>query len=218
MARREILRSAAALGLVAVIGTSLLTLVSGLTADRIAEQERRVIQEQLGQILPEDQYDNSLQDDRFYFLDETHFPKGQNVTAYRAWRNGQAVAVILRFKAVKGYNGDIDLLAGVLADGSLAGVRVTRHKETPGLGDGIEAEKSDWVLGFDGKSLRNPAPGGWAVKRDGGQFDQFTGATVTPRAIVEAVHSALDYYESNRSLLFGTPAGNSTPAPEKETP
>jgi electron transport complex protein RnfG len=203
---RKILKSAAALGLVAVIGTTLLTGVSGLTSERIAAEERRVVQEQLGQILPQDRYDNSLPDDHFSFTAESYFPRGQSVTAYRARLGGQPVAVVLRFSAVNGYNGNINMLAGIEYDGTLAGVRVVSHKETPGLGDGIEAEKSDWVLGFVNKSLTDPAPPGWTVKNKGGDFDQFTGATVTPLAVIEAVKLALEYYAQNRAMLFETAA------------
>ena len=198
--------SAGALLLVAVIGTALLTAVYHLTAERISEEERRVVQRQLTQILPADEYDNVLLDDRFSFTDEARFPRGQTVVAYRARRGGQPVAVILRFRAVDGYNGDIQLLAGIRADGSLSGVRVISHKETPGLGDDIEIEKSDWVRGFDGKSLTRPFAAGWAVKKDGGEFDQFTGATITPRAVVKAVRLALEYFENSGDTLFESPA------------
>jgi electron transport complex protein RnfG len=210
---RNILKSAAALGLVAVIGTTLLTGVDALTADRIAAQERRVILEQLGQIIPRE-YDNSLLEDRIVFSDENHFPKGQLVTAYRARLNNQPVAVVLKFNAVNGYNGHIALLAGINVDGTLRGVRVISHKETPGLGDAVEVEKSNWINGFIGKSLKNPESTQWAVKRDGGSFDQFTGATITPRAVVDAVRLALEYFDTQRDHLFGTaadPSGSSAP-------
>ena len=202
---KSMLRSAAALGLVAVAGTGLLTGVDFLTADRIAAQERRVILEQLGQIIPQ-QYDNQLLDDRFTFRNELHFPNGQEVIAYRARQQGEPRALVLRFNAVNGYNGNITLLAGINSDGSLRGVRIISHKETPGLGDAIEIEKSNWALNFSGKSLSNPAPDKWAVKRDGGEFDQFTGATITPRAVVDAVRMALEYFETNREYLFDTAA------------
>lgn len=205
--KNTILKSAAALGLVAVIGSALLTVVYHLTADRIADQERRVVQQQLSQILPPGRYDNELQDDHISFHDEAHFPKGQTVTAYRARATGKPVALIFRFRAVNGYNGDIHLLAGIYGDGTLAGVRVISHRETPGLGDGIEKEKSDWVLDFGGKSLARPGQAGWAVRRDGGEFDQFTGATITPRAIVEAVHAALEYFNKHQAELFNAPSG-----------
>ena len=202
---KGIIRSAAALGLVAIAGTSLLTGVDFLTADRIAAQERRVILEQLGQIIPQ-QYDNQLLDDRFSFRNESYFPNGQQVIAYRARLHGEPRALVLKFDAVKGYNGNITLLAGINTDGSLRGVRIISHKETPGLGDAIEIEKSDWALDFSGKSLNNPEPGRWAVKRDGGEFDQFTGATITPRAVVDAVRLALEYFEAHREFLFDTAA------------
>ena len=202
---KNVLQSAAALGLVAVIGTALLTGVDFLTADRIAAQERRVILEQLGQIIP-DQYDNELLDDRFSFKDERYFPNDQTVIAYRARQQGEPQAVVLRFDAVRGYNGHITLLAGINADGGLRGVRVISHKETPGLGDAIEIEKSDWVQSFTGKSLLNPKPDKWAVRSDGGEFDQFTGATITPRAVVDGVRLALEYFDANRDYLFDTAA------------
>ncbi|MGD2130010.1 MAG: electron transport complex subunit RsxG [Lysobacterales bacterium] len=204
--RHPVLKSAAALGLVAVLGAGLLAAVDWLTADRIAEQERRVVLQRLGQIVPASRYDNALQDDRFSFHAESWFPHGQEVVAWRARRDDQPVAVILKFSAVNGYNGAIGLLVGINADGTLAGVRVTSHNETPGLGDAIERDKSDWILGFDGKSLGNPPAKDWAVRRDGGQFDQFTGATITPRAVVAAVRRALEYFEGHRKQLFDTPS------------
>ena len=206
----SILRSAAALGLVAVIGTALLTLVHHLTQEQISAEERRVVHQQLRQILPAEAYDNILLDDRFSFKNEEWFPRGQTVTAYRARKQGQPVAVILRFKTANGYNGDIQILAGIRTDSTLSGVRVISHKETLGLGDAIEAEKSDWVLDFNGKSLAGAMQGEWAVKKDGGEFDQFTGATITPRAVVNAVRSALEFFETSGDDLFGAPSDLNT--------
>lgn len=200
--RWEIGRSAAALGLVAVVGATLLASVQLATADRIAAQERRVMLERLGQVLPAAEYDNDLLADTLLIRDEAHFPRGQDVLAYRARRAGNPVAVILDFLAVDGYSGDIRLLAGIREDGSLTGVRVVAHRETPGLGDAIEAEKSNWILGFDDRSLGRPARSGWALKKDGGDFDQFTGATITPRAVVDALRRALEYYAVNGEALF----------------
>jgi electron transport complex protein RnfG len=201
----NIVASALSLALVAVIGTSLLAGTNRLTADRIAAEERRVMLEQLGAIIPK-RYDNALLDDHFTFSDEFHFPRGQTVTAYRARLRDEPIAVVLKFAAVNGYNGNIDLLAGIRHDGSLLGVRVIAHRETPGLGDAIEAERSDWIHSFEGASLKNPGPAGWAVRRDGGDFDQFSGATITPRAVVEAVQLALQYFELQREALFETAA------------
>ena len=212
-ARISFTKSALSLGLVAIIGTTLLSGVDRVTAERIAQQERRVVLQQLGQIIPPGRYDNALQDDLFTFTDETWFPQGQQVVAYRARRNGQPVAVILRFAAVDGYSGPIDLLAGIEADGRLAGVRVITHRETPGLGDAIEAGKSDWIRSFDGKSLGAPPAAEWTVRRDGGAFDQFTGATITPRAVIRAVRLALEYHERHRDLLYSTEATPGEAAP-----
>ena len=206
----SILRSAASLATVAIIGTALLTGVDRLTGERIAEQEKRVVLEQLGQIVSPDRYDNEMLEDRLDIRDESHFPRGQTVAVYRARKGGEPEAVIMKLAAVGGYNGMIHLLVGINSDGSLSGVRVSSHKETPGLGDAIEIEKSDWVMGFNGRSLQAPDMTGWAVKRDGGEFDQFTGATVTPRAVVKAVRRSLEYFQANKSLLFGAPSQNTS--------
>jgi electron transport complex protein RnfG len=202
----RLIRSAASLATVAIIGTALLAGVDKLTAERIVEQEQRVVLEQLGQIISPDRYDNRLQEDLILIEDESYFPRGQSVTVYRARQDGKPVALIMKLAAVNGYNGMIHLLVGINADGSLSGVRVSSHKETPGLGDAIEMERSDWVLGFNKRSLQNPSITEWSVKRDGGKFDQFTGATITPRAVVEAVRMALEYFMRNQALLFEAPA------------
>ncbi len=206
----KIFRSAASLALVAVMGTTLLVGVDRLTEARIIEQEKRVILDQLGQLVSPDLYDNELHLDLFSFQDDLHFPRGQTVLTYRARLDGKPVAVVLKIAAVNGYNGKINLLVGIKENGTLLGVRVTSHKETPGLGDAIEVEKNDWILGFFGRNLDNPQPDGWAVKRDGGEFDQFTGATITPRAVVEAVRLALEFFADHKSLLFESPV-NSDP-------
>lgn len=104
--------------------------------------------------------------------------------------------------APEGYNGNIYLLVAIKIDGTLSGVRVVSHKETPGLGDGIETSRSNWILSFNGKSLDNLTNKQWAVKRDGGDFDQFTGATITPRAVVKAVNNALHYFKKNKVKIF----------------
>lgn len=204
-------QSARALGLVAIIGTGLLAGIHQLTRERIEAQERRAVLEQLGQLVAADRYDNALQDDRFDFTDSRWFPGGQIVTVYRARMHGEAVAAVLKLVAPNGYNGDIHLLVGINADGSLTGVRVTAHKETPGLGDALESARSDWIFGFSGRSLQDPEASGWAVKRDGGVFDQFTGATITPRAVVMAVRSALEYFAANKDMLFAQAAEPGNP-------
>lgn len=195
-------RTALALGLVALAGTALLTGVHQWTRPRIAEQERRVVLQQLQALIPADRYDNELHDDHYDFSAGDGFFPGQTITVYRARLRGAPVAAVLKLAAPDGYNGDIHLLIGINFDGTLTGVRVTAHKETPGLGDALETARSDWILGFDGRSLRNPVPTGWAVKKDGGEFDQFTGATITPRAVVKAVRQAQELFARRRDEMF----------------
>ena len=197
-----VLRSGLLLGLIALLGTALLTGVNALTHDRITELEKRRVLQQLNAILPVTSYNNNLLEDVVEITDETLFNHPAPVTVYRARMDDQPVAVLMAVTAPDGYNGDIRLLAGFDNSGTVLGVRVVSHRETPGLGDPIEIEKSDWILSFMNKSLLNPQTGGWAVKRDGGEFDQFTGATISPRAVVKAVHHALVYFDANRQSLF----------------
>lgn len=199
-----VLGSGVLLGLIALLGTALLATVNALTHERIVEQEQRRVLQQLNAIVPPDFYNNDLLEDRIEISDEPFFKHPAPVTVYRARLDDQPVAVLMNTTAPGGYNGDIRLLTGIDRNGRVLGVRVVSHKETPGLGDPIEIERSDWILGFTNKSLLKPRESGWAVKRDGGEFDQFTGATISPRAVVKAVHKALIYFESNQQLLFET--------------
>lgn len=201
-----VIRSSVLLGFIALLGTALLAGVNELTHERILEQEKRRVLQQLNAIVPTALYNNDLLEDVIKIKDEASFRHPAPVTVYRARMDDQPVAVMMLVTAPDGYNGDIRLLAGIDAGGTVLGVRVVSHRETPGLGDPIEVEKSDWILGFANKSLRNPETGGWAVKRDGGQFDQFTGATISPRAVVRTIHNTLLYFEANRQMLFETPA------------
>jgi electron transport complex protein RnfG len=201
---RQIGITAAILLLFALIGTAMVAATYEGTRERIAANERETLLSKLSQLIPPDAYDNSLLDDSF------ELPAGElaarPLRVYRARRAGEPVAVVMNTVAPDGYGGAIKLLVGIYHDGSLAGVRVVSHRETPGLGDAIDEERSDWILGFNGRSLDNTLPAQWAVRRDGGVFDQFTGATITPRAVVKAVHRALLYYRAHRDALFAAPA------------
>jgi len=209
---RSMLKNSLVLGLFAVVTVGAVTLLQQGTAERIQASERAAQLRVLGEILPAESYDNQLLDHSF---DVQHPLLGNRypLPAYLATRDGQPSAVILQAVAPDGYSGAIHLLVGIRADGHIAGVRVLRHRETPGLGDKIELAKSPWILSFEGKSLANPAESGWAVKKDRGEFDQFAGATVTPRAVVAAVHRALQYFEMNKAQLLG--ATTSPVAPEE---
>lgn len=201
---RSMLKNAAVLGLFAIATVGTVTLLQQGTAERILAAEREAQVRALGEILPPGSYDNHLLDNAIEVHDRL-LGNRQPLPAYIARKDGQPVAVILQATAPDGYSGAIRLLVGVLADGRLAGVRVLSHRETPGLGDKIELAKSDWIHAFAGKSLSDPDEVGWAVKKDRGDFDQFAGATITPRAVVGAVHRALQYFDAHKSeLLQGT--------------
>jgi len=189
------------LGLFAVTGTGLVALTKAGTAERIAENERQSLLRNLHQIVRPEEHDNDLYSDLITVRDPL-LGSSEPVTVYRARMGGQPVAAVIASIAPEGYGGDIKLLVGIRYDGTLAGVRVISHKETPGLGDAIEAERSDWILGFSGHSLGNPDEKKWKVKKDGGVFDQFSGATITPRAVVKAVYNTLRYYRQHREALY----------------
>ena len=200
--RRQILISGLFLWLFAVAGTTLVALTEYTTSDAILENERQVLLRNLHALLPAEKLDNEIASDILELPASRLLGTEKSSSAYRARLRGEPVAVIFNSVAPNGYNGRIQLLVGVYVDGSLAGVRVVKHAETPGLGDAIEVRKSPWIEGFDGKSLNDPDLEGWQVKRDGGEFDQFTGATITPRAVVTAVRNTLLYYQQNAAMIF----------------
>lgn len=199
---KQIMISGFLLWFFSVIGTTLVSFTQQETLERIAANEKKVLLRNLYALLPSDLLDNDIAQDTIEVQASALLGTKETSVVYRARLNNNPVAVIFNAVAPGGYNGNIYLLIGVFEDGSLAGVRAVKHNETPGLGDAIEVKKSNWVLGFDGKSLGNPEPENWKVKRDGGQFDQITGATITPRAIVKAVKNTLDYYQLNREYLY----------------
>ncbi len=209
MAFRQILLTGILLFLFAVAGATLVAFTFDSTADRIAANERAALLHNLHLIISPEQHDNDLFSDAIEVQDRSLLGTREPVLVYRARKDGKPVAAVLTPVAPDGYSGNIKLLVGINTDGTLAGVRALAHKETPGLGDAIEADRSDWILGFTGRSLGNPVADKWKVKRDGGVFDQFTGATITPRAVVKAVQKSLIYFEQHRDQLFA--------APEQET-
>lgn len=183
------------LGAFALITAGVLAVTHAATKERITEAELSAARQALLEIVPADRHDNDLLTDTQEidpaYLSLLGLTEASDM--YIARRAGEAVAIIVPSVAPEGYSGAIRLLVGVNRDGSVAGVRVVSHKETPGLGDKVELRKDDWILSFDGRSLNNPPLKGWAVKKDGGVFDQFTGATITPRALVHQVKNVLQY-------------------------
>lgn len=200
----SVMKNALSLGLYAVLTVGLVAGTWVYTSPTIAEQVRAYEAKALMEILPPSTHDNQLIDSRMT-LEPSPLLGSQDVKqAYVATRNGSVIAVIIPVTAPDGYSGCIELLMGIYRDGSIAGVRAVNHKETPGLGDKINTNVTDWIISFDGKSLESPTADSWAVKKDGGEFDQFAGATITPRAVVNAVYRALQYFEVNRNRLLDT--------------
>lgn len=204
MNMRQVGITAVILLLFAAAGTAMVAATWQGTRERIAANERATLLRKLSQLVPQDQYDNVMVDDVYELL----APELGNepVRVYRARQHGTPVALVMTVVAMEGYSGPIHLLVGIHADGSIAGARVVAHHETPGLGDGIEEDRSNWIFQFNGRSLENPGAAGWAVRRDGGSFDQLTGATITPRAVVKAIHASLLYFRAHRDQLFSAPA------------
>lgn len=201
---RSVVRNSLILGVFAIFTVGVIAFTQQATSERIAAEQQRMQMRALNEILPDDQHDNDLLDDSFTVDDHRYLGLPGPATGWRGRSNGKVNAVILPVVTMDGYSGRIDLLVGIHANGELAGVRVVNHRETPGLGDKLELARSDWILSFNGKSLSLPAPAGWAVRKDGGEYDQFTGATITPRAVVRAVHDALLYFEEHRTELLLT--------------
>ncbi|UHD18283.1 electron transport complex subunit RsxG [Thiocapsa bogorovii] len=211
MKKAPILLAAVVLSAFSVTGVALVAVTHHLMDGRIAENQRIAMQSKFESIIPDGQFDNDPLEDLIH-VSARDLLGAENTSVYRVRKAGEPIAVILDPVVPDGYAGPIQLLVSVLRDGSVGGVRVLYHHETPGLGDRIEERKSDWVLSFDGKSLSNPTLEGWAVKRDGGEFDQFTGATITPRAIVQAVKNTLIYVQQQGETLFAPAEGAKTVA------
>ena len=201
MNNKPILIASFILGAFAVLGVGLVSATYEATKERIAYNERLSLLRKLQAIVPADTVDNDMITDRIM----VHNPGllgSDSTCVYRGRKNGAPVAAVLTTIVPDGYSGPIKLLVAVRKDGSLGGVRVVSHKETPGLGDKIEEERSDWIYGFKDKSLENPPLDQWKVKRDGGHFDQFTGATITPRSIVNSVKNVLLFVQQQGAVIY----------------
>jgi electron transport complex protein RnfG len=192
------------LGLFAVCTAVLLAGTYELTKERISASQKAFEERALLEVVPRERHDNDLLASAIPIPLEGAAALGLSGPgqAYIARQQGRVVAVILPSTAPDGYSGAIDMIVGINVDGSVSGVRVLSHNETPGLGDKVDTRKSDWILEFAGRSLLNPSAEGWAVKKDGGEFDQFTGATITPRAVVNQVRKTLEYWRAHREQLL----------------
>ncbi|QYJ99921.1 electron transport complex subunit RsxG [Shewanella psychrotolerans] len=204
--KRSIVKNATLLGLFALLCTALVALVNQFTFERIKQQEDLELMRTLHQLIPDDMHDNALIEHCILIQDAAALGVEEPLPAYIASNQGEPVAIAIETVAPDGYNGQIKLIVAIDAKGEVLGVRTLNHNETPGLGDKIDLRKSPWVFGFNGQNLQDEQDKRWAVKKDGGQFDQFTGATITPRAYVGAVRRTLLYFNTNKQTLLSRPA------------
>ena len=195
-----------------VVGTAALAFTFNITHDKIAASEEAEKLNLIKQIVPQEKFDNQIMQDTLSIAADPLLGNAQPTMAYRGRLQGQPSMLVMEAIAPDGYSGKIRFIMALQYDGTISGVRVVKHKETPGLGDYIDAAKSDWIKGFNGISLTNRADKDWKVKKDGGQFDYMTGATISPRAMIKAVHKASQYYAQYRDELFA----QQTVTPSKE--
>ena len=216
------------------LGVGFVAYTQQKTADQIELNRQAVLLGQIMAVLGSETHDNNPAEDAFVLPDPQALSLGEPALdlppngllpaslsaedrerameagqlGFRAREAGQVTAVAIPVVTHRGYSGDIRLLVGVDADQEITGVRVLEQNETPGLGDKIKADKSDWIHNFTGRAIGDPPIEDWAVKKDGGAFDQFTGATISPRAVVEAIEDVLLYVREHHERLFERPSGH----------
>ena len=194
-------KNAKILAIFAVVCTAVVGVTNELTKDRIKSQEQTQLLNTLKSIVPPQNHDNDMSQSCVNVMDE-NLSSSESQIAYLATIAGKPMGAAITSIAPDGYNGKIHLISAFDINGNITGVRVLKHKETPGLGDKVELRKSQWVKSFDNKTNEDINGPRWAVQKDGGMFDQFTGATITPRAVVNAVRNASTYFEANKTSLF----------------
>lgn len=186
----------------ALVTTGLISLTFVGTKTKIAEQQQQKLLTDLNSVIPNDLYDNDIQHDCALAINNELLGTTEVNHVYRARLDQQPSALAIEAIAPDGYSGKIKLLVGVKGEGIITGVRVLKHNETPGLGDKIDIRISDWILTFDQQTYSAEFDDKWNVRKDGGQFDQFTGATITPRAVIKAVKKAVIFYQQNFQVMF----------------
>lgn len=201
---RAMRKNGAVLALAALLSTGLVAVTHLLTKDTIAEQQRLQLLKVLNQVIPEQMHDNALAK-TCTLVTNPALGVDTPMPVYIATKDGKTTALAIEAIAPDGYNGAIKILVGVDTNNTVLGVRTLYHNETPGLGDKIDLNVSDWVLSFSGKNIEGENDKRWAVYKDGGQFDQFTGATITPRAVVNAARKAAWYTMQNMESIARQP-------------
>ncbi|MGR5179160.1 electron transport complex subunit RsxG [Vibrio mediterranei] len=192
------------LAIFACASTGVVAVTQYLTKDQILRQERAQLQATLNEVIPHELHDNELYASCTLVSDPA-LGTSQSQPVYIATVDGTPTALAIESIAPDGYNGAIKLIVGIDNQGIILGSRVLAHQETPGLGDKVDLRVSDWVLGFTGKEITESNQAEWAVRKDGGQFDSFTGATITPRAVVKAVKNTVEYVNANRETILNQP-------------
>ena len=202
----SILKSGLTLAVIAAICTSLVAITYAFTVDRIAANDKALLEESLHPAQSDLFFDSGVSESKLSIPPPHALPGDDEALIYRIYAQDKPVAALFVVTARDGFSGPIRILLGVDMQGTVTGLRILKHRETPGLGDKIDSKRSDWVHQFPGHSIGDPDVTKWAIKRDGGEFDQLTGASVTPRAVVKAMRDTLIYFEANRDKIFDTPA------------
>jgi len=201
-----VIKGGVTLAAMAAICTLLVAATYQLTADRIAANERAWLERSLEPALSGVFFEGSVTESKVVIPPPHDLPGNETAIVYRVFAEEAPVAALFAVTARDGYAGSIRILVGVGIDGTVTGVRIVEHRETPGLGDRIDQSRSDWVYQFDGRSLGSPVEANWLLEVDGGEFDQLTGASVTPRAVIKAIRDTLIYFDAHRDEIFTMPA------------
>lgn len=202
--RDHIAKNGVTLAIIAAVCTGLVATTYQLTRERILANEQAWLEKSLEPVLSGLSYEGSISESKLVLQAPHGLPGRDDAIIYRVYADNKPLAALFAVTAPDGYAGPIRLLLGVSYDGVVTGLRILEHRETPGLGDKIDASRSDWVYQFDGRTLGDPAAKAWFIQRDGGYFDQLSGASVTPRAVIKAVRETLLYFELNRDAIFSS--------------
>lgn len=202
MSNSGIFKTGLTLAVIGAICTTLVAATYQATRDRIAANDKALLEQSLAPALSGIFYDSGVTESRLVLQPPHGLPGNDPAVIYRVFAEEQPVAALFAVTARDGFSGPIRVLVGIEIDGTVTGVRILQHRETPGLGDKIVSKRSDWVFQFDGRSLGDPVVERWAIRGDGGEFDQLTGASITPRAVVKAVRDTLLYFDANRDEIF----------------
>ena len=206
----DVLKSGVTLAAIGAVCAALVAITYSLTSERIAANEQAWLEKSLEPALAGLTFEGSVSESMLVVRTPHGLPGPDDVIIYRVYADEHPVAALFAVTARDGYAGAIRVLIGIEYDGKITGIRILEHRETPGLGDKIVSSRSDWVYQFDGRSLGDPRLEEWAIKRDGGEFDQLTGASVTPRAVIKVAKETLIYFAAHRDEIFSASATEGT--------